>query len=872
MNLLEASFDDCEHSQFDLRSDENDDINVFDNMDLQQDHEDATHFPIKKLSEVFDTCAKAEGNMKVYLRVRPTVSRAAGDSTITVESDTTIITNAPDSSKRAQYTKTEERHYVRLRKPHISVTAHLSLTKIPPPSLNPQAFTRVFGPDSQQHDVFTHVAEPLLERFIAGDSCVLFAYGMTNAGKTFTIQGNDATPGIMPQLVNSILQRMAGHSDWDLQASMLEIYQEKVYDLLGAKRDKLAIRDGNGRVEVVKLSSHPIGSAAEAIRLMDTAASKRSKANTTLNSGSSRSHAVYTITLNRIISGRDTISIFQVVDLAGAERGSRTKASNAQQKEANNINMSLMQLWRCLQGMKKKVGLRRPNRDIITFPSKSAIPLPTTHTLSLPQNSEGSSATASDIIPFRESKLTHLLMPLLGRVGLAGMAMITCVNPQIDDYDETLSILSNASLACKIKEITDLGRTTVGVVGMQAQATGKGAVVYNGHGHRTSSLSHASHGSSKVASTSSHAPHASAMKRSSSIKTSLSSLGEDADGNGHTQGAEPADERVMQELQRLRSEVRNLKEANKTLLMSSIEKETEIRIEVATEMATRSMHLLEQIQDLQEQLDARAEHYSDVTKSCKKARRKQVEAQNAEAQGELKEAEEELERVKAQYEQDLSTLRAEKQLLQGEVELWKGQAEEAQRMLTEYKAAAVAAAAAAAASLALPEAPVRASRQSRSGSVTLVPITEEGGMAVTVASSEVSKTAVVVQEGAKEEESRKSAADEFKQRIARDQRFKKDEVNKPHHLSPKKTEVSVRSPLQNIGNSPAKTDAMTGKRALSPKGRAASPVRKHQAVSSHNAAPQMKSHGTFGLGHAGAENAAPAPAPAKRPLRSTFRA
>ena len=47
-----------------------------------------------------------------------------------------------------------------------------------------------------------------------------------------------------------------------------------------------------------------------------------------------------------------------------------------------------------------------------------------------------------DLIPYRESKLTHLLMPQLGRAGLQGVAMITCVNPQIDDYDETLSILS----------------------------------------------------------------------------------------------------------------------------------------------------------------------------------------------------------------------------------------------------------------------------------------------------------------------------------------------------------------------------------------------------------------------------------------------
>ena len=271
-----------------------------------------------------------------------------------------------------------------------------------------------------------------MERFVGGDSVVFFAYGMTNAGKTHTIQGEPDAPGMLPQLVEAVLKKLGKMSEWDLQTSMMEIYQEKIYDLLGKKKDKLSIRDGNGRVEVMKLSSHPISSASEAMELMNTAASKRSKSNTFLNTGSSRSHAIYSLTLNRVIDGREVSAVFQVVDLAGAERGKRTMGTMAQQREANNINMSLMQLWRCLQAM--QVACK--------------------------------SGKNSDVIPFRESKLTHLLMPLLSRVGLKGIAMITCVNPQINDYDETISILGNASLACQIKEISDLGRaTTVGIVG-----------------------------------------------------------------------------------------------------------------------------------------------------------------------------------------------------------------------------------------------------------------------------------------------------------------------------------------------------------------------------------------------------------------------
>lgn len=196
-----------------------------------------------------------------------------------------------------------------------------------------------------------------MNKFLSGDNCVIFAYGMTNAGKTHTIQGTHTQPGILPRLVSTVMDHPDFQSNWELHASMFEIYQENIYDLLGKRREKLNIRDCNGKVEVAKLSYHLISSTQDAFKLMDTAASKRTKSSTFLNTGSSRSHAVYNLTLSRpSADGKEFIcSQLQLVDLAGAERSSRTKANNAQQKEANNINMSLMQLWRCLQAVKRKV-------------------------------------------------------------------------------------------------------------------------------------------------------------------------------------------------------------------------------------------------------------------------------------------------------------------------------------------------------------------------------------------------------------------------------------------------------------------------------------------------------------------------------------
>jgi hypothetical protein len=199
------------------------------------------------------TTSGNSGGLKVYLRVRAIPSKL--DSTITVESNTSIVTNAPETSKRAQYNnKQTERSYT---------------------------FSHVFAPTSQQTEVFDVSVGPLLEKFLRGESTVLFAYGMTNAGKTYTIQGSQAMPGILPRLVNAILDQTKNEqtqvqvNDYRLQMSMLEIYQEKIYDLLATKREKLSIRDGSGKVEVGKLSVHAIASADEALKLLGTAAANR---------------------------------------------------------------------------------------------------------------------------------------------------------------------------------------------------------------------------------------------------------------------------------------------------------------------------------------------------------------------------------------------------------------------------------------------------------------------------------------------------------------------------------------------------------------------------------------------------------------------
>lgn len=210
------------------------------------------NIPIKKLSDIFDDCVQNQVNdnshFKVFLRVRPLVSK--GENTVSLVSDNTIVTHAPDNSKRAQYTKKEERHY---------------------------AFHKVFGPKSQQLEVYNQVAHPLFDKFVQGESCLLFAYGMTNAGKTYTIQGSQDNQGLLPRLIGNCIKSMEGMANATLTLSILEIYQERIFDLLcvDKMRDKLAIRDACGKVDVPKLSIHPLVSVTEAMKLLDSATEKR---------------------------------------------------------------------------------------------------------------------------------------------------------------------------------------------------------------------------------------------------------------------------------------------------------------------------------------------------------------------------------------------------------------------------------------------------------------------------------------------------------------------------------------------------------------------------------------------------------------------
>ncbi|KAJ1355026.1 hypothetical protein KIN20_012142 [Parelaphostrongylus tenuis] len=285
------------------------------------------------------------------------------------------------------------------------------------------AFDGVLDPSSPQDSVYDLTASSLLEKFFKGFNCTILAYGQTGSGKTFTMGTEETTAsmeserrGIIPRLVETIFQQIAdiGLNMFQVLVSMLEIYDEKVVDLLSGSREPLQVREQGGIVFVQGLSKVSVKSLNDTMAQLEKGGIHRSKGETAMNALSSRSHAVFTITLEKIGIGDEDIgftSKLHLVDLAGSERLKKTQAEGTRKLEGIRINEGLLALGNVISALSESGNNRH--------------------------------------IPYRDSKITRLLQDSLG--GNSHTVMIACVSPADSNAEETLSTLRYADRAKKIK-------------------------------------------------------------------------------------------------------------------------------------------------------------------------------------------------------------------------------------------------------------------------------------------------------------------------------------------------------------------------------------------------------------------------------------
>uniref|UniRef100_A0A6Q2Z4D8 Kinesin family member 13Ba n=1 Tax=Esox lucius TaxID=8010 RepID=A0A6Q2Z4D8_ESOLU len=278
-----------------------------------------------------------------------------------------------------------------------------------------------------QDVVFHCLGESLLHNAFQGYNACIFAYGQTGSGKSYTMMGSVDSPGLIPRLCSSLfdrtLQEQREGEGFTIEVSYMEIYNEKVRDLLDPKGSRQALRVREHKVlgpYVDGLSRLAVASYKDIESLMSEGNKSRTVAATNMNEESSRSHAVFNIilthTLKDLRSGTsgEKVSKLSLVDLAGSERAAKTGATGERMKEGSNINKSLTTLGLVISALAE----------------------------------QGCGKNKTKFVPYRDSVLTWLLKDSLG--GNSRTAMVATVSPAADNYDETLSTLRYADRAKSI--------------------------------------------------------------------------------------------------------------------------------------------------------------------------------------------------------------------------------------------------------------------------------------------------------------------------------------------------------------------------------------------------------------------------------------
>lgn len=326
-------------------------------------------------------------------------------------------------------------------------------------------FDHVFASHCTNLEVYERTSKPMIDKLLMGFNATIFAYGMTGSGKTFTMSGNEQELGLIPLSVsylftNIMEQSMNGDKKFDVIISYLEIYNERIYDLLESGLEEsgsristpsrlymsksnsnglgveLKIRDDSQYgVKVIGLTERRCESSEELLRWIAVGDKSRKIGETDYNARSSRSHAIVLIRLTStdVKNGTSRSSTLSLCDLAGSERAT---GQQERRKEGSFINKSLLALGTVIS----KLSADKMNSVGSNIPSPSA-----SGSSSSSGNATNNGTSPSNHIPYRDSKLTRLLQPALS--GDSIVTTICTVDTRNDAAAETMNTLRFASRA-----------------------------------------------------------------------------------------------------------------------------------------------------------------------------------------------------------------------------------------------------------------------------------------------------------------------------------------------------------------------------------------------------------------------------------------
>jgi kinesin family protein 5 len=273
---------------------------------------------------------------------------------------------------------------------------------------------------SRQNDVFDYSIRPTVDDILNGYNGTVFAYGQTGAGKSYTMMGtgieDEVGKGIIPRIVEQIFTNIlssASDIEYTVRVSYMEIYMERIRDLLMPQNDNLPIHEEKNRGVYVKgLLEVYVSSVEEVYEVMRRGGDARAVSATNMNAESSRSHSIFVITVaqKNVSTGSMKSGQLFLVDLAGSEKVGKTGASGQTLEEAKKINKSLSALGMVINSL-----------------------------------TDGKSSH----VPYRDSKLTRILQESLG--GNSRTTLIINCSPSSYNDSETLSTLRFGMRAKSIK-------------------------------------------------------------------------------------------------------------------------------------------------------------------------------------------------------------------------------------------------------------------------------------------------------------------------------------------------------------------------------------------------------------------------------------
>ncbi|KAI4310646.1 hypothetical protein MLD38_035609 [Melastoma candidum] len=279
------------------------------------------------------------------------------------------------------------------------------------------AYDRVFGPTTTTRHVYDVASQHIVSGAMKGINGTIFAYGVTSSGKTHTMHGDQRSPGIIPLAVKdafSIIQETPNR-EFLLRVSYLEIYNEVVNDLLNPAGQNLRIREDAQGTFVEGVKEEVVLSPAHALSLIAAGEEHRHVGSTNFNLLSSRSHTIFTLTIESSPCGENsegeavTLSQLNLIDLAGSE-SSKVETTGVRRKEGSYINKSLLTLGTVISKL-----------------------------------TEGRNGH----IPYRDSKLTRLLQSSLS--GHGHVSLICTLTPSSSNSEETHNTLKFAHRAKHIE-------------------------------------------------------------------------------------------------------------------------------------------------------------------------------------------------------------------------------------------------------------------------------------------------------------------------------------------------------------------------------------------------------------------------------------